>query len=63
VIGNVHMLPDTNTILDRNVVTDRDSCFDKRMVTDIAVSTNCDSSLDVGECPYPSAFANIDCFD
>lgn len=63
IIGNVYVLPDADSVFDRDVVADRDSAFDKRVIADVAVIADTNVLQHVSERPDARAFANRICFN
>jgi len=63
IVVNVHVLPKTNSILDRNVIAYRHSILDESVISNITVSANDDIFLHMSERPYASAFTDFLGFD
>ena len=63
VIAHVHVLPDADSILDRDVIADRDAALDKSMIADIAMRADTDVLQHVSKRPDARTFANRVGFD
>ena len=63
IIGDVHVLPDADSVFDRHVITDGDAAFDESMIADVAVFADTNVLQHVSERPDARAFANRICLN